>query len=73
MIVPNKRQQGILRGLLNDDEWVSLLNDIETESQIRPWKSSGEKSEDEKHSQWIHDSGRQRGVSDILTLFRLTT
>ncbi len=73
MTVPTKRQQSFLKGLLNDDDWVSLLNDIEADCKIRPWKPSKEKSEDEKNSQWIFDSGKQRGISDILTLFRLTT
>ena len=73
MIVPTKRQQSILKGLLNDDDWVAMLNDIDKDCEIRPWKPSKEKSEDEKNSQWIFDSGKQRGVSDILTLFRLTT
>ena len=66
-----KQQEGILRGLLNDDDWVALLDQIENDRTIKPWKPG--KSEDEKNSQWIFDSGRQRGVSDILTLFRLTT
>ena len=66
-----KRQEGILKGLLNDPDWVALLDQVEADREIKPWKSG--KSEDEKHSQWIYDSGRQRGVSDILTLFRLTT
>lgn len=72
-MILTKRQEGILKGLLNDDDWVALLNQIEADRQIRPWKPSKEKGEDEKHSQWIFDSGKQRGASDILTLFRLTT
>ena len=72
-MILNKRQEGILRGLLNDDDWVDLLDQFETDCKIRPWKPSKEKSEDEKNAQWIFDSGKQRGVSDILTLFRLTT
>ena len=73
MIVPTKQQQGLLKGLLNDDVWVSLLNDIEADRLIRPWKPSMKLSEDEKNAQWIFDSGIKRGISDILTLFRLTT
>ncbi len=72
-MILTKRQEGILKGLLNDDDWVALLEQIEADRQIKPWKPSKEKSEDEKNSQWIYDSGRQRGVSDILILFRLTT
>ena len=72
-MILTKRQQGILRGLLNDDDWVDLLDQFEADCKIRPWKPSKEKSEDEKNAQWIFDSGKQRGVSDILTLFRLTT
>ena len=72
-MILTKRQEGILRGLLNDGDWVDLLDQLEADCKIRPWKPSKEKSEDEKNSQWIFDSGKQRGVSDILTLFRLTT
>ena len=65
------RQEGILKGLLNDLDWVDLLNQLEAEHKIKPWRSG--KNEDDKHSQWIYDSGRQRGISDILTILRLTT
>lgn len=66
-----KRQEGILKGLLGDDAWVDLLNQIEADREIRPWKPG--KSEDEKHAQWIYESGRKRGISDILTILRLNT
>ena len=72
-MILTKRQEGILKGLLNDDDWVDLLEQIKADREIRPWKPSTEKSEDGKHSQWIFDSGRQRGVSDILTILRLNT
>ncbi len=68
-----KRQEGILKGLLNDPDWVALLEQFEADREIKPWKAGSKLSEQEKNSLWIHDSGRQRGVSDILTILRLNT
>jgi len=68
-----KRQEGILKGLLNDDDWVDLLEQIEADCEINAWKPGKNVSEDHKNAQWIYDSGRKRGILYILTLFRLTT
>ena len=68
-----KRQEGILKGLLNDPDWVALLDQVEADREIKPWKAGSKLSEQEKNSQWIYDSGRQRGASDILTILRLNT
>ncbi len=72
-MILTKRQEGILKGLLNDDDWVALLKQIEADYEIKAWKSGKNVSEDHKNAQWIYDSGKQRSVSDILILFRLTT
>ena len=72
-MILTKRQEGILKGLLNDDDWVDLLKQIEADYEIKAWKPGKSVSEDHKNAQWIYDSGKQRSVSDILTTFRLTT
>ncbi len=69
----SKRQEIILKNLLDDDAWVALLDQIEADAQIRPWKPSKDKGEDEKNAQWIYQSGMQRKVSDLLTIFRMNT
>ena len=68
----NIRQKGILKDLLGDDDWVSLLAQIEQESEIKPWKPGGASTQEEKEAKWIYESGARRGKSDILEIFRLT-
>ncbi len=72
-MILSKHQEGILKGLLNDDEWVALLEQIEADFEVKAWKPGKNVSEDSKNSQWVYDSGRKRGVLDILTIFRSTT
>ncbi len=72
-MILTKRQEGLLRDLLNDDVWVSLLDQIEADSEVRPWKPGGKAAEDEKQSKWVYDSGIKRGKSDLLTIFRMNT
>ena len=72
-MILTKRQESILKGLLNDDDWVALLEQIEADCEIKAWKPGKNVNEDHKTAQWIYDSGRKRGISDILTTFRLTT
>ena len=72
-MILTKRQEGILKGLLSDDAWIDLLNQLEADHEVKPWKSGKNATEDEKRAQWIYDSGKQRGISDILTIFRLNT
>ena len=67
------RQKSLLKDLLGDDAWVSLLEQIESDREVRPWQSGGEQSEQEKNSKWIYESGIKRGVSDILIILRLNT
>ena len=69
----SKRQETILKNLLDDDAWVDLLNQIEADAEIKPWKASEKKGEDEKNAQWIYQSGMKRKVSDLLTIFRMNT
>ena len=69
----SKRQESLLKNLLDDDAWVALLDQIEADAQVKAWKPSKDKGEDEKNAQWIYQSGMQRKVSDILTIFRMNT
>lgn len=65
------RQEGILKDLLGDDDWVALLDQFEADREVKPWKPGKNVSEEQKNAQWIYDSGAKRGVSDILTILRL--
>ena len=66
-----KHEEILLEKLLDDPVWISLLENIKTDSEVRPWKPGGEKDEEAKRSQWIFDSGIRRGVSNLLDIFNL--
>ena len=67
-----KQQEHLLKSLLNDDVWLSLLDDIEAARPIRPWKPSEKLDEADKNAQWIFESGIKRGWNDLVTIFRMT-
>ena len=66
-----KHEEILLEKLLDDPVWISLLEHIKTDSEVKPWKPGGEKDEEAKRSQWIFDSGIKRGVSNLLDIFSL--
>lgn len=72
-MILTKRQESLLKRLLDDPDWQDLLDQIEVDSAIKPWRPSGKLSEEEKKSQWVYESGIKKHASDILTIFRMNT
>lgn len=70
-MIPSKREQTLLKELSNDPIWTGMLDKIESDCAIKPWKPGSEVSEEEKKSRWINESGIQKGVSRILEILRL--
>ena len=68
-MIPSKREQTLLKELSNDPVWTAMLDKIESDCAIKPWKPGGD--EEEKKSSWINESGVQTGVSRILEILRL--
>lgn len=63
----NDKQKALLRQLLNDPIWVSILDELDTECQITPWKPGIEgKAEDAKTAKFHYDSGKLRRNDEIL-------
>jgi len=66
-----KQEEIFLRNLRNNDIWMSILDKAEADQEIKPWKPGEKQNEDEKNAHWVYDSGRKRGVLDLLTIFRM--
>ena len=49
-MILTKRQQSLLKGLLDDPNWQDLLDQIEADAEIKPWRPNGKLSEEEKKS-----------------------
>lgn len=71
MIQLTKPQENLLKDLLRDSDWISLLEAIEKERELKPWKPGPEDDEEKKRAKWIYESGILRGISDTLTTLRL--